>query len=104
MKKFAIFAASALLTMGVVQAQEDAVSMEELLNQIQQGQARDSQEAREREARFAQQRNEQQNLLNQARAERTRQENTSQRLEQLFNENQQRIIDPGHGSTSVSAP
>ena len=93
MKKFAIFAASALLTMGVVQAQEDAVSMEELLNQIQQGQARDSQEAREREARFAQQRNEQQNLLNQARAERTRQENTSQRLEQLFNENQQRIID-----------
>ncbi len=93
MKKLAIFAVSALLTMGFVQAQEDAASMNELLNQIQQGQARDSQEAREREARFAQQRNEQQNLLNQARAERTRQENTSQRLEQLFNQNQQRIID-----------
>jgi biopolymer transport protein ExbB len=78
--------------MGVVQAQEDAASMSELLQQIEQGQARDSQEAREREARFAQARNEQQNLLNQARAERTRQENTSARLENLFNENQEQIV------------
>jgi biopolymer transport protein ExbB len=93
MKRIAIFAVSALLTMGVVQAQEDAASMDELLNMIEQGQARDSQEAREREARFAQQRAQQQELLNQARAERSRQEATSQRLEQLFNENQQRIID-----------
>ena len=93
MKRIAIFVASALVTMGVVQAQEDAASMSELLNMIEQGQARDSQEAREREARFAQNQAQQQQMLNEARAERTRQENTSQRLEQLFNENQQRIID-----------
>ncbi|MEN8133640.1 MAG: energy transducer TonB, partial [Pseudomonadota bacterium] len=84
MKRIAIFVASALVTMGAVQAQEDAASMDDLLNQIERGQARDSQEAREREARFAQARNQQQNLLNQARAERSRQENTSARLEGLF--------------------
>lgn len=93
MKKLAMFAVSAVITMGFAQAQEDAASMNELLNQIQQGQARDSQEAREREARFSEQRNQQQSLLNQSRAERSRQENTSQRLERLFNDNQQRIID-----------
>jgi len=78
--------------MGVVHAQEDAATMDELLQQIERGQARDSQEAREREARFAEARNEQQNLLNQARAERTRQENTSARLERLFNDNQEKIV------------
>ena len=92
MKRLAIFVASALVTIGVAQAQEDASTMDELLGQIEQGQARDSQEAREREARFAQSRNEQQNLVNQARAERTRQENTSAQLEALFNENQEQIV------------
>ena len=58
MKRLAIFVASALVTMGAVQAQEDASSMDALLEQIGQGQARDSQEARQREARFAQSRNE----------------------------------------------
>jgi biopolymer transport protein ExbB len=93
MKKLTIFAVSVLVTVGIAQAQEDAASMNELLNQIEQGQARDSQEAREREARFSEQRNQQQSLLNQSRAERSRQENTSQRLERLFNDNQQKIID-----------
>ena len=92
MKRIAIFIASALVTMGVVQAQEDAATMDELLQQIERGQARDSQEAQEREARFAQARNEQQSLLNQSRAERTRQENTSARLERLFNDNQEKIV------------
>jgi len=92
MKRIAIFVASALVTMGAVQAQEDASSMDALLEQIGQGQARDSQEARQREARFAQSRNEQQSLVNQARSERTRQENTSSRLEELFNTNQEQIV------------
>ena len=95
MKRITIIIASALLTFGanVSVAQDDgAASMAELLRLIEQGQARDSQEARQREQRFAQQRNQQQNLLNQARAERTRQENESARLEQLFGDNQQRII------------
>jgi biopolymer transport protein ExbB len=86
--------AGALLTAGIAQAQDDdAASMDDLLNLIQQGQARDNDEARQREAQFAQARNQQQGLLNEARAERTRQENTSARLEALFNENQQSIID-----------
>jgi len=91
MKRIAIVVASALLFTGVAQAQEDASTMDELLQQIERGQARDSQEAREREARFAQARSEQQNLLNQARAERTRQEQESARLESLFNSNQEQI-------------
>jgi biopolymer transport protein ExbB len=97
MKRLTLIIAAGLLSLGagVVNAQdadEDAASMAELLEQIQQGQARDSQEARQREAQFNQQRNQQQNLLNQARAERTRQENESARLEQAFEDNQARIV------------
>ena len=76
---------------GIASAQ-DASSMADLLRLIQQGQARDSQEARQREAQFTQQRNQQQNLLNQARAERTRQERESARLEQLFEDQQAQIV------------
>jgi len=97
MKRLTLIIAAGLLSLGagVVNAQDagaDAASMAELLNQIQQGQARDSQEARQREAEFSQQRNQQQNLLNRARAERTRQENESARLEQAFEDNQARIV------------
>jgi biopolymer transport protein ExbB len=97
MKRITLIIAAGLLSFGsgVVNAQEadaDAASMADLLNLIQQGQARDSQEARRREAEFNQDRNQQQNLLNQARAERTRQENQSARLEQTFEDNQARIV------------
>ena len=94
MKRVITMIAAGLLTLGsgVATAQDDAASMAELLRLIEQGQARDSQEARQREAQFTQQRNQQQNLLNRARAERTRQENESARLEQVFEENQTRII------------
>ena len=94
MKRIIAFTASAVLAFGFTSAsaQDGASSMAELLRLIEQGQARDSQEARQREAQFAQRRNEQQQLLNQARAERTRQERESQRLEQLFEDQQQEII------------
>ncbi len=94
MKRLSLILLAGLLSFGTVHAQSDAdaSSMAELLRLIEQGKARDNQEARQREARFAQQRNQQQNLLNQARAERTRQENESARLEALFEENQQQII------------
>ncbi|MDH3429038.1 MAG: MotA/TolQ/ExbB proton channel family protein [Gammaproteobacteria bacterium] len=94
MKRLSIIIAAGLLSLatGVVNAQEEAASMSELLRLIEQGQARDSQEARQREAEFNQQRNQQQNLLNRARAERTRQENESARLEQLFEDNQTKIV------------
>ncbi len=96
MKRFTLIIAAGLLSLGMtsVNAQdgEDARSMAELLRLIEQGQSRDSQEARTREAEFASARNRQQSLLNQARADRTRQENISAQLEQQFEENQQRII------------
>ena len=92
MKRLSIILATALLVGGVAQAQEDANTMGELLQQIQQGQARDNAEAQQREAEFARAQGEQQNLLNQARAERTRQENNSARLEQLFEDNQAQIV------------
>lgn len=92
MKRLSIILATVLVFGGVAQAQEDASSMAELLRQIEQGQARDNAEAQQREAEFARAQGEQQNLLNQARAERTRQENNSARLEQLFEDNQASIV------------
>jgi biopolymer transport protein ExbB len=95
MKRLTTLITASLLVfgLGTAQAQDDtASSMAELLNLIQQGQARDSREARQREAAFTQRRGEQQNLLNQSRAERTRQERESARLEQLFEDNQAQII------------
>jgi len=95
MKRITLIIATGLLSLGMVataNAQGEARSMGELLKLIEQGQARDSQENRKREATFAQNKNQQQSLLNQARAERTREENNSARLEQQFEENQQKII------------
>ena len=94
MKRLILIIAASILALGMttVSAQDDAVSMQELLNLIEQGQSRDSQEGRQREAQFNQQRNQQQTLLNRARAERTRQENESARLEQLFEDNQTKIV------------
>ncbi len=92
MKRIALVIAAGLLGFTTANAQQAAGSMGELLQQIERGQARDSKEAREREARFAADRNQQQNLLNQARAERTRQERNSERLEQLFEDQQAQIV------------
>ena len=92
MKRIAIVIAGFLAFAGTAQAQDDAATMEALLNQIKQGQARDSAEAQQREARFAQSRSEQQGLVNEARGERTRQERNSERLEALFNSNQEQIV------------
>jgi biopolymer transport protein ExbB len=96
MKRITLIIAAGLLTLGFATANaqdgDDARSMADLLRLIEQGQARDSQEARQREAAFASAQNRQQSLLNQARAERTRQENVSSGLEQQFEVNQQRII------------
>ncbi len=96
MKRLTLIIATGLLSFGLTAANaqdgDDARSMAELLRLIEQGQARDSQEARQREAAFKQAQSRQQSLLNQARAERTRQENVSANLEQQFEVNQQRII------------
>ena len=97
MKRITTLFAAGLLAFGAngALAQDTSAasdSMAELLQRIEQGQARDSQEARQREADFARRRIEQQILLNQARAERNRQERESARLEQLFEEQQAQIV------------
>lgn len=91
MKRIAIIVAAGLLGIGAAQAQEDASSMSELLQQIQRGQARDSQQQQQRLQQFRQQQAEQQQLLNQARQQRTNLENESTRLETSFEQNQQEI-------------
>ena len=74
MKRITLIIAAGLLSLGLTTAHaqqnedEGAASMSELLRLIEQGQSRDSREARQREAAFAQARNQQQQLLNQARA------------------------------------
>jgi biopolymer transport protein ExbB len=95
MKRINLIIVAGLLSLGLATANaqdEDARSMADLLKLIEQGQARDSQESRQREADFKKAQNNQQSLLNQARAERTRQENASADLEQQFERNQQSII------------
>lgn len=94
MKRITIIMVAGLLSLaiGTANAQQDAASMGELLRLIEQGQSRESREARQREAQFSQQRNQQQQFLNRARAERTRQENESSRLENLFKNNQTKIV------------
>ncbi|MCH8116532.1 MAG: MotA/TolQ/ExbB proton channel family protein [Proteobacteria bacterium] len=94
MKRIIIIVAVGILSIGfsTANAQEDASSMGQLLRLIEQGRARESQEAKKREANFASQRGEQQTLLNRAKAERKRQENESARLEQLFEKNQAQIV------------
>jgi len=96
MKRLTTLLTASLLVFGLgtanAQDDPDASSMAELLRLIQQGQARDSQESRQRESQFTQRRGEQQNLLNRARAERTRQERESARLEQLFENQQTQIV------------
>lgn len=92
MKRIAIIVAASLLGIGAAQAQDQtASSMSELLELIEQGQARDRAEARQRLAEFQQRRNEQQQLLNQARQQRARLEQESGRLEDLFASQQQEI-------------
>jgi biopolymer transport protein ExbB len=95
MKRLITLITAGMLAIGMNAAnaqQDSASSMGELLNLIQQGQARDSREARQREAQFTQRRGEQQNLLNQARSQRTAQERESARLEQLFKDQQADIV------------
>ncbi len=94
MKRITIIVATGLVSFGLANAQQDTTSssMTELLERIQQGQARDSREARQRESEFSRRKNEQQSLLNQARAERARQERNSARLENLFQDNQTKIV------------
>ena len=95
-KVAAVALAGALtLSAGSVAAQdnEEAKSLEELLQFVKQGQVTEARENRAREQRFAEAKSEQAQMLKDAEAERTRQENLSSQLENEFEENELRIAD-----------
>ena len=70
-----------------------AVSMEELLQQVKQGRVKDAAENKARIEEFQRNRARQQQMLADARAEQTRQEQRSQMLEDTFEANDVQIID-----------
>jgi biopolymer transport protein ExbB len=100
MIKAAAFTLGAVLSLGMtsVSAQEEAAapeeqasSLDELLEFVRQGKTSEARENRQREQRFQAAKADQQRMLNEARAERQRQEQISARLENTFEENEIRI-------------
>jgi len=94
MKKIATIAATGLLAFGLgggsATAQE-AASLDELLDMVKQGQAREARENEQRLAEFRRRQSEQQALLNQARNERASLEQRGEQLEELFEENNRKL-------------
>lgn len=72
-------------------AQETAVTLDQVLQAVRRDRRETSQENREREARFVNERNQQQSLLNQVRAQVAAAEAESLRLEGVMEENQAAI-------------
>jgi biopolymer transport protein ExbB len=84
-----------LMVFGASGAQESdgAASLNELLNMVEQGRARDQREAREREQRFIAAQSQQRQLLQQATAKRTAAEQRSELLETTFEDNEVRTVE-----------
>ena len=97
-KTFKAFVASAAVLIIVVwavpamaQEQRKAMSIDELLRQVESGRVTDNREYRQREEQFSKARAEQQNLLRDAERERNAEEARSQRLEDEFEANDLQI-------------
>ncbi|MEM1410767.1 MAG: MotA/TolQ/ExbB proton channel family protein [Pseudomonadota bacterium] len=90
-----IAAAATALTFGfsATATAAEPVNLDELLEQVSQGRARDAQEAQQRLQDFRNDRANQQNLLNEMRAEKTRQEQLSAQLEARFDQNDIELIE-----------
>jgi len=89
----AAFAACLAFGIGNTAFAAQAVSMEELLQQVKSGRVKDAAENEKRIAEFQRDRARQQQLLADARAEQARQEQRSQELEDTFEANDVQIID-----------
>ncbi len=96
----AIFMAAPFMVTSV-QAQEaasakpdaDAVTLQELLDRVKQGRARDNSEFRKREQEFRANRNRQKTLLTNTQKAIAREEARSERLEKTFNENELKLAE-----------
>jgi len=85
---------AAFVAMGAAQAQDDeAMSLSELLNRVEQGSARDNQAEQQRLQQFRQAQAQQQQLLQDAMNRRTAEERRSETLETTFEENELLIAD-----------
>ncbi len=94
MKKIVTIAATGLLAFGLGSASavaQQAASLDELLDMVKQGQAREARENEQRLAEFRRRQAEQQTLLNQARNERASLEQRGEQLEALFEENNRKL-------------
>ena len=90
--KIALIAGLALGVGNTVHAAQ-AVSLDELLQQVKQGRIKDAEENAARIAEFQRDRSRQQQLLRELEAERARQEQLSEQLEQTFETNDAQIMD-----------
>ena len=93
MKFKAMILAAALAVGGQAAQAAEAVSVNDLLKLVQQGQARDDQQTRERLARFNSVRADQEQMLAEARRELAALEADSVRKEQLFQSNETRLAE-----------
>lgn len=95
MLKAAALTFGAMLSLGTasVSAQEEAKSLDQLLEFVRQGQTTEARANRAREQKFQRAKAGQQQMLNDAKAERTRQERRSARLEKRFENNELLIAD-----------
>lgn len=90
-KKSAWMAAFAGFSLSV--CAQNAVNLDELLQQLEQGKIAQSEQNKQREAEFVAKRGEQDDLLKQAVATRTAEEKRSERLETQFEENEFKLAD-----------
>ena len=95
MKNYLILPAAltALMFAGPAAAQIDAMDIDELLERVRQGSARDNQAERARLQAFEQNQGQQERLLQEARNERATEEQRSDRLETTFESNELLIAD-----------
>lgn len=85
-------AAFALTFVTPALAQDDAKTLDELLDFVKKGKAANDRINREREARFASRKQQQASELAKARKTKTQEEQRSARLEKVFEENKEKII------------
>ena len=72
---------------------DEILTLQQLLERVKQGRVSDNAENQRREAEFRANRNKQQSLLNTTNAAITREEARSERLEQIFNENELKLAE-----------
>jgi biopolymer transport protein ExbB len=91
----ALVAGSLLAREGLAQqtAPSQALSLDQLLEQVRKGRRVESRDNQEREARFRAAKSEQQHLLKEARAARVAEERQSEKLERSFDENELKIAE-----------